>query len=128
VQKIATNLIYIEKGRAYTFDRLSAFEDWLERGQEPLESDAAFTAIPDRQLRESPSPLSKNRRDQLKKEVTQLEQKIAFLEGQVAEMELAFQNPATGTDWESTHQKYADLKATLEGLYEDLASRWELMG
>src|SRR5207248_6257239 len=34
VQKIATHLMYIEEGRAYTFDRLSAFEEWLEKGQQ----------------------------------------------------------------------------------------------
>ena len=78
--------------------------------------------------RDSTSKLSKNKRDQLQKEVAQLEQKIADLEGELAEMELAFQNPGTGTDWETTHQKYARLKTTLEGLYEDLANRWELMG
>src|SRR4029079_5751822 len=30
VQKIATHLIYIEAGRAFVFDRLSAFEEWLQ--------------------------------------------------------------------------------------------------
>src|SRR5204863_8883352 len=33
VQKIATHLIYIEGERAYTFDRLAAFEDWLAEGR-----------------------------------------------------------------------------------------------
>jgi phage shock protein A len=78
--------------------------------------------------RDSTSKLSKNKKDQLQKEIAQLEQKIADLEGELAEMELSFQNPGAGTDWESTHQKYAQLKTTLEGLYEDLANRWELMG
>jgi ATP-binding cassette subfamily F protein 3 len=129
VQKIATNLIYIEEGHAYTFDRLSAFEEWLEGSAETAGAPGPVRgSIPETQPPETPTPLSKNKRDQLQKEVSQLEQRIALLEGQVAEMELAFQNPATGTDWESTHQKYAQLKATLEGLYEDLATRWELMG
>ena len=61
------------------------------------------------------SSLSKNRRDQLEKEVAHLEQKIASAEGELAELELSFQNPATGTDWESTHKRYADLKVILEG-------------
>ena len=72
--------------------------------------------------------MSKNKREQLQREVAQLEEKIAALEGELAEMEMAFQNPATGTDWESAHQRYADLKTTLETLYKDLANRWELMG
>jgi ATP-binding cassette subfamily F protein 3 len=132
VQKIATNLLYIEKGKAYTFDRLSAFEEWLDKGQEPVDPHP-----PPPQIMGAPSPsverdtnskLSKNKRDQLQKEIVQLEEKIAVLEGELAEMELAFQSPAAGTDWESTHQRYAELKTTLEGLYEDLANRWELMG
>ncbi len=36
VQKIATHLIYIEKGRAHVFDRLSAFEEWLGEAPEPV--------------------------------------------------------------------------------------------
>src|SRR5206468_10589227 len=72
--------------------------------------------------------LSKNKREQIEKEVVQLEQKIASVEGALAELELSFQNPATGTDWESTHKRYADLKVILERLYEDLARHWELMG
>ena len=128
VQKIATNLLYIEKGSAYTFDRLSAFEEWLEKGLEPVDPQPALRATLSQRERDSNSKLSKNRRDQLQKEVAQLEEKIAVLEGELAEMELSFQNPGMGTDWETTHQKYAQLKTTLEGLYEDLANRWELMG
>jgi ATP-binding cassette, subfamily F, member 3 len=126
VQKIATNLLYIENGRAFTFDRLSAFEEWLEKG--PPSATSGQPVREGQPQRERQEVLSKNKRDQLQKEVTQLEEKIALLEGELAEMELAFQNPATGTDWESTHQKYAHLKSTLECLYQDLADRWELMG
>jgi ATP-binding cassette subfamily F protein 3 len=32
-RKIATHLMYIEDQRAYTFDRLSAFEEWLMEGR-----------------------------------------------------------------------------------------------
>ena len=66
--------------------------------------------------------------EQLEKEVAGLENKIAKVEAEIAELELSFQNPATGTDWETTHKQYADLKVVLEHLYEDLARRWELMG
>lgn len=129
VQKIATNLLYIEKGQAYVFDRLSAFEEWLEKGQE---AGGAHPAVRQEMGPASPSAerlgMSKNKREQLQKEIAQLEKKIVVLEAELAELEMSFQSPATGTDWESTHQRYAQLKTTLEGLYEDLAGRWELMG
>src|SRR6185436_19445362 len=32
-KKIATHLMYIEDRQAYTFDRLSAFEEWLMEGR-----------------------------------------------------------------------------------------------
>jgi len=128
VQKIATHLLYIEAGRAHVFDRLSAFEEWLEK-------DRTAGAVDDRPgahgapLREEKSSaLSKNKREQLQREVAELEEKIGSIEAELAELELSFQNPATGTDWESTHRRYAELKVTLENLYQDLATRWELMG
>jgi hypothetical protein len=127
VQKIATNLIYIEQGQAYTFDRLSAFEEWLNRDTVLVDSTQVAVGSPQPERRGGQS-LSKNKRDQLMKEVTQLEERITVLESELAELEFSFQNPATGTDWESTHQRYAQLKTTLDRLYEDLARRWELIG
>ena len=129
VQKIATHLLYIEAGRVHVFDRLSAFEEWL--AEEPETSDAHPAP---RQEMSPPSPggervgMSKNKREKLQREVAELEEKIAAVEGELAELELSFQDPAMGTDWETTHRRYADLKVILEGLYADLASRWELMG
>jgi ATP-binding cassette subfamily F protein 3 len=125
VQKIATHLLYIEAGRAHVFDRLTAFEEWLERAEEVDDRPDAHRAP---QREEKPATLSKNRREQLQREVAELEEKIGSIEAELAELELSFQNPATGTDWESTHRRYAELKVTLENLYQDLASRWELMG
>jgi ATP-binding cassette subfamily F protein 3 len=125
VQKIATHLIYIEDGRARVFDRLSAFEEWLEGDKAVADS-----AQPAAHLGGSTGEragLSKNKRDQIEREVAGLERKIAAIEAEIAELELSFQNPATGTDWETTHKRYADLKLSLDALYEDLASRWELM-
>jgi ATP-binding cassette subfamily F protein 3 len=127
VQKIATHLIYVEAGKAHVFDRLSAFEEWLAQELTPAGE------VYDRTDRAPQTPpagytLSKNKRDQLQKEVSNLEKKIASVEAEVAGLELSFQNPATGTDWETTHKRYADLKLMLESLYEQLASRWELMG
>lgn len=131
VQKIATHLMYIEGGNAHVFDRMSAFEEWLAEGAAPS---VQRESAPQQGLlsREGAAPmapaLSKNKRDQLEKEAVNLEKKIASVEAEIAELELSFQNPATGTDWETTHKRYADLKLSLEKLYTDLASRWELMG
>jgi len=127
VEKIATHLLYIEDGKAHVFDRLTAFEEWLDAsGQQsrgphrpPLRGEGLSQG--ERQK------LSKNRRDQLEKAVADVERKIADMEGEIAQLELSFQNPTTGTDWESTHRRYADLKVMLEQLYGDLARHWELM-
>jgi len=138
VQKIATHLLYIEDGKAHVFDRLSAFEEWLttagavyDRPGAPRSASAIARSPEDRaplQLDRKPTVLSKNKREQLEKEVAKVEKKIASVEAEIAELELCFQNPATGTDWESTHRRYADLKVLLETLYQDLARHWELMG
>src|SRR5262249_54413098 len=132
VQKIATHLLYVESGKAHLFDRLSAFESWLEGEYlgPPAAippADASANASP-RSTEAGQSSLSKNKREQIEREVTSLEHKITGVEAEIAELELSFQNPATGTDWESTHKRYAELKLSLEGLYDQLASRWELMG
>jgi ATP-binding cassette subfamily F protein 3 len=124
VQKIASHLIYIEEGRARVFDRLSAFEEWLETDKK-AEAGPVSTTGP--ALTQEKAGLSKNKRDQIEREVAGLERKIAAVEAELAELELSFQNPATGTDWETTHKRYADLKVSLDSLYTDLASRWELM-
>jgi ATP-binding cassette subfamily F protein 3 len=129
VQKIATHLFYIEDGKAHVFDRLSAFEEWLE--QSPSKSGDPHPPVPgglSQRERQEASKLSKNKREQLEKEIAAVENKIASVEAEIAELELSFQNPAAGTDWESTHRRYADLKVLLETLYEDLARHWELMG
>ena len=133
VQKIATHLMYIEDGKAHVFDRLSAFETWLTEGQESSagavgEAQARQRSALSDQTAPAVTTLSKNKRDQLEREVGNLEKKISSVEAELAELELSFQNPATGTDWETTHKRYADLKLTLDKLYEDLASRWEMMG
>ena len=128
VQKIATHLVYVEKGGAHVFDRLSAFEEWLE-APEPVElvtDNARVRRAGHRALKST--GLSKNKRDQLEREVAELELRIGSVESEIAELELSFQNPATGTDWETTHRRYAELKVTLDSLYNELATRWELMG
>ncbi len=125
VQKIATHLIYIEDGKPHVFDRLSAFEEWLENGEQ--QASHPHPALRDGLPQGERRGLSKNKREQLEKAVAQVENKIAAVEDEIAQLELSFQNPTTGTDWESTHRRYADLKVILEQLYEDLARHWELM-
>ena len=138
VQKIATHLVYLESGRAYVFDLLTAFEEWLTVGAVydrpdspkqivggPTSASATARSLNNRMPTQG---LSKNKREQLEREITELEKKIASVEEEIAEVELCFQNPATGADWETMHRRYADLKATLEHLYETLADRWEMIG
>ena len=128
VQKIATHLVYVEKGRAHVFDRLSAFEEWLEAPETvTMGNDSAGGRRANRRPLKA-TGLSKNKRDQLEREIAELEKRIGSIESEIAELELSFQNPATGTDWETTHRRYAELKVTLDSLYNELATRWELMG
>ena len=126
VQKIATHMLYIEGGRAFVFDRLSAFEEWLQQGSPPI-VDATGSGSGRIQVSKTTQGLSKNKREQLQREIEVLEQKIASMEAEMAELERSFQDPVAGTDWESVHHRYDALKVTLNGLYEELASRWELM-
>jgi ATP-binding cassette subfamily F protein 3 len=125
VQKIATQIIFLENGRAMVFDRLSAFEEWLNTPAEPARSKTTPAA---QGVSKIGPALSKNRRDRLKKEIAELELRISSVERELAELDVVFQKPGSGLDWEATHRRYAELKASLEGLYADLASRWELIG
>ena len=131
VQKIATHLLYLENGKAHVFDRLSAFEQWLANSDSATGQPGARNQQPPPASPVSPKnepKLSKNKREQLEKGVAEVEKRIAAVESEIAELELSFQNPAAGTDWESKHRRYADLKLELEKLYDDLARHWELMG
>jgi ATP-binding cassette subfamily F protein 3 len=131
VQKIATHLIYIDGDRSVVFDRLSAFEEWVtepKASEVVRASDEHLSDIYESNSSPRHGRLSKNKREQLEREAAQIEMQIASVESEIAELELRFQNPITGTDWETTHKRYANLKLTLDSLYKDLASRWELMG
>jgi ATP-binding cassette subfamily F protein 3 len=124
VQKIATHLLYIENGKAYTFDRFTAFEEWLNRVQAQPEASQPAPRAPLSQGER----MSKNKRDKLERKAKDIEERIANTEKEMAGLEQAFQNPGAGIDWEAAHRKYDELKRDLELLYQDLASRWELMG
>jgi ATP-binding cassette, subfamily F, member 3 len=127
-QKLATHLLYIEGQAAYTFDRLSAFEEWLERGtvEKPVSpKDKALAPAPPSGL--SPA-MSKNRREKLAGEITDNEEKIRTLEGELAALEAEFSNPDPGTDWADRHRRHAEIQKALEGLYSRLAELSELLG
>lgn len=124
-QKIATHFIYLESGRAYTFDRFSALHEWLS---EP--TSAASVARPENRSsvgRSSPA-LSKNRRDQLQREIAALEERISAVEEAIHALESAFQNPPESLNWQDSQRQYEELKRESEQLYEELGRRLEIIG
>jgi ATP-binding cassette, subfamily F, member 3 len=123
-QKIATHLMYIEGGRAHSFDRLSAFEEWL--GEKSLD-EPVVSATPETPASQPVSAMSKNRREKIQREIAELEERITTTESALKSLEASFNNPDPQTDWEATHRKYAELQETLDSLYNDLAVRWELL-
>ena len=117
-QKIATHLIYIEDGEAHLFDRLSAFEEWLDGGPEkkvePAKAETKPAAAP------STAGMSKNRREKLDKDIMQAETSIASLEAELATLEASFASPAPDFEWKSAHRRHAEIQATLDRLYDEL--------
>jgi ATP-binding cassette subfamily F protein 3 len=117
-QKIATHLIYLENGEANLFDRLSAFEQWLDGGSEkkaePVKTETKIAAAP------SSAAMSKNRREKLEKDIVLAEASIGTLEGELAALESSFANPAPEFDWKSAHRRHAEIQATLDRLYGEL--------
>jgi ATP-binding cassette subfamily F protein 3 len=117
-QKIATHLIYIEDGEAHLFDRLSAFEEWLDGGPEKKVEPAKVETKPTAAL--PTAGMSKNRREKLEKDVLQAETSIATLEAELATLESSFANPAPEFDWKSAHRRHAEIQASLDRLYDEL--------
>ena len=117
-QKIATHLIYIEDGKAHLFDRLSAFEEWLDGGSEkvagPVKVESKASAPP------PAAAMSKNRREKLEKDIVQTEADIGALETELATLESSFASPAPEFDWKSAHRRHAEIQATLDRLYDEL--------
>jgi ATP-binding cassette subfamily F protein 3 len=128
-RKIATHLMYIEDQRAYTFDRLSAFEEWLAEGRSAGRS-LADTATVSLSASAAPvvSGMSKNRRDKLQNTVKQIEESISKLEAELKNLEDGFAKPDPAMNWESAHRRHAAVRDELEKLYTELASQWEQMG
>lgn len=123
VQKLASHLIYIEDGKSYIFDRLSAFEKWLAK---PAEATAGRTAA-DASRSKNSAAMSKNKRDRLRKEAADLEAQIAAVEGELKTLEQSFQSPDSTVNWETIHRRYDELKGSLDGLYAELSRRWEAL-
>jgi len=122
VQKIASHLVYIEDGKPHIFDRLSAFEEWLANPPASV-PDEPVGAVKAKQA----SGMSKNKRDRLQKEASDLEARIALIEADLKSIETSFQNPDTSVNWESVHRRYDDLKKDLETLYAELSLRWDAL-
>ena len=72
--------------------------------------------------------MSKNRREKLEGEIRELEATIAKTEAELTALETSFQNPTVDANWEAAHRRYAELRTALDGLYNELALRWDLLG
>jgi ATP-binding cassette subfamily F protein 3 len=125
-QKLATHLIYIEDGIAHLFDRLSAFEEWLDR--EPMPKPATERSRLASSNTTTASPMSKNRREKLTTEIAETESRIHQLEAELQTIESNFSNPSPTMNWEESHRRHAEVQTTLELLYTRLGQLSELLG
>jgi ATP-binding cassette, subfamily F, member 3 len=124
-QKLATHLLYIENQTAHVFDRLTAFEEWLDRD--------SVANTPPQKVRASPAGasvavMSKNRREKLAGEITETEDQIRTLEVELAAMESSFSNPDAALNWADSHRRHAEIQSTLDRLYSRLSELTELLG
>jgi len=126
-QKLATHLLYIEDQTAHVFDRLSAFEEWLEGGESREPSPSAEVAGASTPT-SGTAPMSKNRRERLAGEISGTEERIRLLESELASLEASFSNPDPETDWAELHRKHAEIQKSLETLYLQLTELSELLG
>jgi ATP-binding cassette subfamily F protein 3 len=128
-QKIATHLVYIEDGAAHMFDRLSAFESWLDgKGEEDVRDEPPKPEPAKTESRPKPAApvMSKNRRDKLENEIASKESQIEALEKELAALESSFSNPSPQLDWEAAHRRHAEIRQTLDTLYgrlEELSAK-----
>jgi ATP-binding cassette subfamily F protein 3 len=129
-QKLATHLLYIEDGTAHLFDRLSAFEEWLERDTnvQPAAAKTKALASPSSSPPSAPATMSKNRREKLTAEIAQTENRIEQLEQDLKALEGQFSNPAPDMNWEESHRRHAEIQKSLEALYSQLGELSELLG
>ena len=127
-RKLATRLMYIEDQRAHTFDRLSAFEDWLLEDRTSSRGAAEPAGIAQRASSVAVPAMSKNRRDKLQNEVKQIEENISRLETEQKSLEEGFANPDPSMNWQLAQERYAAIRKELDSLYTALVAQWEQMG
>ena len=128
VERIATHILYVEDKRVRLFDRFKAFEEWLEEDVAASPRKRAQGRSEEQNLKKPPTPqLSKNRREQLEKEVQRLETKIGESENEIDTMESLFQESPKDLEWGSANQRYSELKVQVERLYQELAHKAALL-
>jgi len=127
-QKLATHIMYIEDQKAHTFDRLSAFEEWLMEGRAPARPATAAASAEQQAAAAQAQGMSKNRRDKLQNAVKQIEENISQLETELKNLEEGFANPDPEMNWQSAQRRHATIKEELDTLYATLAEQWEQMG
>jgi ATP-binding cassette subfamily F protein 3 len=130
VERIATHILYVAESRVRLFDRFQAFEEWLE--EDVAASSSKTVQSEDRpkdQKSKNPptTQLSKNRREQLEKEVHRLETQIEESENEIQKMESLFQESPKDFEWDSANRRYAELKVQVEELYQELAHKAALL-
>ncbi len=130
VERIATHILYVASKRVLLFDRFGAFEEWLE--EDVAASSSKSIQSEDRpkyrKLKNLPTTkLSKNRREQLEKEVHSLETKIGESENEIQKMESLFQEAPKDLEWDKANRRYGDLKDRIEALYQELARKAALL-
>jgi len=124
-QKLSTHLLYIEGQVAHVFDRLSAFEEWLETAPRPKAAPAKTSAATTNAVVPA---MSKNRRDKLAGEIASTEERIRVLERELTALEASYGNPLPDMDWADSHRRHAEIQKALEALYSQLAELSELLG
>jgi ATP-binding cassette subfamily F protein 3 len=125
-QKLATHLLYIEDGTVHIFDRLTAFEEWLDR--DTNNPPPAVKSKTPSQAVSTPATMSKNRREKLTAEIAQTENRIGQLEADLKGLEAQFSDPAPDMNWEESHRRHAEIQKSLETLYSQLGELSELLG
>jgi len=129
VERIATHILYISEEGPRVFDRFDEFERWLADTVDESDSEETGAAkaapMPENNPEQARAPLSKNKREQIQNRIGTLESSIADHEKQIAEIERGFQKAPLDLDWDETNKQYAELKAEVDGLYEELAGEME---
>jgi ATP-binding cassette subfamily F protein 3 len=115
VERVATDIVFLEDGRAEVFDSFERFAAHIEEGERARRS----TASPPRPPRR-PEGLSKNRKEQLEGRARELEGDIANAERELHALEAQFAAPPENFVWDRAQQRHKELTELREGLYEEL--------